>query len=127
MEHHEHKINKPLEEHRKEMVHQAYKHYTLPEFKEWASDVCMELAQQIARINTEKFDKEDIIKSMLMVEDTCCILRMLMKKDEEMIESIATDVYCHFAEMLKAHGVVLESECSYNRPNKLTVQTNSLK
>jgi hypothetical protein len=123
----ENEMDKQLSEHRNEMVQQAYKHYTLPEFKVWASDVCMELAQQIARINTEKFDKEDIIKSMLMVEDTCCILRMLMKKDEGMIDEIATEIYCHFAEMLKAHGVVLESECSYNKPSKLTVQTNSLK
>lgn len=120
-------MEKELEDHRKEMVNQAYKHYTLPEFKAWASDVCMELAQQIARINTDKFDKEDIIKAMLMVEDTCCILRMLMKKDEGMIDEIASDVYCHFAEMLKVYGVALDSGCSYNKPNKLAVQTNSLK
>lgn len=120
-------LPKPLAEHRKDMVKHAYKHYTLPEFKVWASDVCIELAQQLSRINTEKFDKSDLIKALLMVEDSCCILRMLLHKDENTIDSIATEIYCRFADMLKAHGLALDGQCSYNKPAKITVSANSLK
>ena len=126
-EHKEHHLPKPLEEHRKDMVKHAYKHYTLPEFKIWASDVCIELAQQLSRIGTEKFDKEDLIKSLLMTEDSCCILRMLLAKDEKLIEEIASEVYCEFADMLRAHGLAVEGDCSYVKPSKVTVATNSLK
>lgn len=125
---HKHKLTMPLEEHRKKMVEHAYKHYTLPEYKIWASDTCIELAQQISRINSEKCDKEELVKSMLMVEDICCMLRMLLHKDVEMIDHIATEVYCEFAEMLKAHGVTVEGCSSYIAPaNPTSVQANSLK
>lgn len=127
-EHKEHMVlPKPLEEHRKDMVKHAYKHYTLPEFKVWASDICIELAQQLARINTDKFDKIEMIKAMLMTEDACCILRMLLSKDEALIDETATEIYCKFSEMLKAHGLALDGQCSYNKPAKITVEANSLK
>lgn len=127
---HEHKdinLSKPVADYRKEMVKHAYKHYNLHEFKAWAADVCSELVQQLSRISTEKFDKEDLIKSMLMTEDVCSILRMLLAKDDKMIEELATDIYCEFSEMLKAHGLIVEGECSYNKPAKVTVASNSLK
>ena len=127
----EYKLQKPLDVHRKSMVEHAYKHYTLPEFKIWASDTCIELAQQLSRINSEKCDKEELIKAMLMTEDICCMLRMLLHKDTEMIDKIATDVYCEFAEMLKAHGVVVQGCSAYIVPGKSvpgnSVTPNSLK
>lgn len=120
-----------LDDYRKSMVQHAYRHYTLPEYKVWASDTCLEFVQQLARINTDKCDKEELIKAMLMTEDICVMLRMLLHKDEEKINEIATSVYCDFAEMLKAHGVHVEGCSSYNIPTKVapvhSVTTNSLK
>jgi hypothetical protein len=130
---HKSKLTMPLAEHRKKMVEHAYKHYTLPEYKIWATDTCIEFAQQLSRINSEKCDKEELIKAMLMTEDICCMLRMLLHKDEAMIETIATDIYCEFADMLKAHGVAVEGCTSYVAPTKTAsihnpgVATNSLK
>jgi hypothetical protein len=131
---HEHKkhAHVPLEEHRKKMVEHAYKHYTLPEYKIWAADTCIEFAQQLSRINSDKCDKEELIKTMLMTEDICCMLRMLLHQDTVMIDEIATDIYCEFANMLKAHGVPVEGCSSYSVPSKVPtpthgVPTNSLK
>ena len=127
----QYKLHKPLAEHRKSMVEHAYKHYTLPEFKIWASDTCIELAQQLSRINSEKCDKTELVKAMLMTEDICCMLRMLLHKDTEMIDAIASDVYCEFADMLKAHGIPVEGCSSYVIPKNTTsmngTPTNSLK
>lgn len=127
----DYKLQKPLEVHRKSMVEHAYKHYTLPEFKIWAADTCIELAQQLSRINSEKCDKEELIKAMLMTEDICCMLRMLLHKDTEMVDKIATDIYCEFAEMLKMHGVLAEGCSAYIVPSKpahnVSVPSNSLK
>lgn len=126
-----HKASIPLAEHRKKMVEHAYKHYTLPEYKIWATDTCLEFIQQLSRINSDKCDKEELVKSMLMTEDICCMLRMLLHKDEAMIDNIASDVYCEFAEMLKAHGVQVEGCSSYIVPNRAhpttNIPTNSLK
>jgi hypothetical protein len=123
MEHtHEH-----LDEYRKKMVNFAYKHYTLPEFKLWAADTCVELAQQISRINSDKCDKEELMKTMLMTEDICSMLRMLLHKEADKLKEISSAVYCEFAEMLKTHGVAVEGCSSYVVPAKIPpVQANSL-
>ena len=117
-----------LDDYRKQMVQHAYKHYTLPEYKIWATDTCLEFAQQLSRINSEKCDKEELIKTMLMTEDICCMLRMLLHNDEQKINDIASEIYCDFAEMLKAHGVRVEGCSSYVMPTKTTgaIPTNSL-
>lgn len=116
-----------LAEHRKKMVEHAYKHYTLPEYKLWAADTCIEFAQQLSRINSEKCDKEELIKTMLMTEDICEMLRMLLHHDSEMIDNIATEIYCEFAEMLRAHNVQVEGCSSYPSPARsIQVQTSTI-
>lgn len=116
-----------LDAYRKKMVDYAYKHYTLPEFKIWAADTCIELAQQLSRINSDKCDKEELMKTMLMTEDICSMLRMLLHKEETRLQEISSVIYCDFAEMLKAHGVNVEGCSSYIIPSKATaVQPNSL-
>lgn len=119
---------KTIEEHRKNMVHQAYRHYTLPEYKIWAADTCLEFVQQLSRINSEKSDKDELIKTMLMTEDICYMLRMLLHKEEQKINDIAAEIYCDFAEMLKSQGVNVEGCSSYITPSKTVsgVHTNSL-
>lgn len=116
-----------LAEHRKKMVEHAYKHYTLPEYKLWAADTCIEFAQQLSRINSEKCDKEELIKTMLMTEDICEMLRMLLHRDSEMIDNIATEIYCEFAEMLCAHNIQIEGCSSYPSPTRaVQVQTSTI-
>lgn len=78
----------------------AYLHYTLAEFKDWAAEQASEMAQQVLRLRTTRCDKEELIKTTLMMEDACAMIWLLLKPDEKMIESIKEDVYCHFEAMI---------------------------
>ena len=84
----------------------AYIKYSLPEFKMWASDKCAELIQQLNRINTKKYDKEELIRTALMVEDAICMLWKLHKGYEAEIEEAKEDIYSEFEAMNK------EVQCS---------------
>ena len=68
----------------------AYLHYTLAEFKDWAAEQASEMAQQVLRLRTTRCDKEELIKTTLMMEDACAMIWLLLKPDEKMIESIKT-------------------------------------
>lgn len=111
--HEHHQDHNKLDDYRKHMVEVAYKHYTLPEYKIWAADTCIELAQQLSRINSETCDKEELIKNMLMTEDICCMLRMLLHKDHQRIQEITADTYCEFAERMKSRGIQLPNCLDY--------------
>ena len=85
---------------RNELRRKAYMHYTLAEFKDWAAEQASEMAQQILRLRTANCDKEELIKTTLMVEDACAMLWMLLKPDTAMVDKIKEDVYCHFETMI---------------------------
>ena len=82
----------------------AYIKYTLPEFKCWSSDKCAELIQQLNRIGTKKYDKEELIRTALMVEDAIAMLWMLHKGYEKEIEEAKEDIYSEFEKMQKEVG-----------------------
>ena len=79
----------------------AYVKYSLPEFKTWATDKCAELIQQLNRIKTKKYDKEELIRTALMVEDAICMLWKLHKGYEKEIEEAKEDIYSEFEAMDK--------------------------
>ncbi len=85
---------------RDELRRKAYMHYTLAEFKDWAADQAAEMAQQVLRLRTAGCNKEELIKTTLMVEDACAMLWMLLKPEAKMIEQMKEDVYCHFEAMI---------------------------
>lgn len=91
----------------------AYVKYTLPEFKCWATDKCAELIQQLNRINTKKYDKEELIRTALMVEDAISMLWKLHKGYEAEIEDAKNDIYSEFEKMQK------EVSCSVIADKKL--------
>lgn len=86
---------------RDELRRKAYMHYTLAEFKDWAADQASEMSQQLLRLRTARCDKEELIKTALMVEDACAMLWLLLKPDAKLIEDIKEDVYCEFESMIK--------------------------
>lgn len=91
----------------------AYVKYSLPEFKCWAVDKCAELIQQMSRIGTRKYDKEELIRTALMVEDAIAILWKLHKGYEKEIEEAKDDIYSEFEAMQK------EVSCSVLADRKL--------
>lgn len=93
-----------IDERREVARDQAYIKYTLPEFKSWASDKCAELVQQLNRIGTKKYDKEELIRTALMVEDAIAMLWKLHKGYEKDIAEAKEDVYSEFERMQKEVG-----------------------
>ena len=93
-----------IEERREAAREHAYIKYTLPEFKCWASDKCAELIQQLGRIGTKKYDKEELIRTALMVEDAIDMLWRLHKGYEKDICEAKEDIYSEFERMQKEVG-----------------------
>lgn len=97
-----------MEEKRKELLLAAFDHYSFESYKLWAIDKIGELVQQMARLRTPRKDKEELIRTALMVEDAICLLWMLLDDDKELVHEIKEDVYCEFEKMLKeAHCEVV--------------------
>ena len=97
-----------IEEKRKELLLAAFDHYSFDSYKLWAIDKIGELVQQMARLRTPRKDKEELIRTALMVEDAICLLWMLLDDDKELIHEIKEDVYCEFEKMLReAHCEVV--------------------
>lgn len=92
---------------RTQLVERAFEHYDFTEFKQWAADKSAELCQQIIRLRTPKCDKEELIRTIFMTEDICCMLRMLLRKEEPLIQEIAEDIYCNFEKLLQEHRLTV--------------------
>lgn len=107
MEHKETGNTAQCAQRREQLVEAAFAHYDFNEFKHWAADKAAELCQQIMRLRTPKCDKEELIRTIFMTEDICCMLRMLLRKDETLIQEVADDIYCNFEKMLKEHNLVV--------------------
>ena len=90
-----------IDERRADAINKAYVRYSLLEFKNWASDKCAELIQQLNRVGTKKYDKEELIRTALMVEDAICMLWKLHKGYEKEIEEAKEDIYSEFEAMTK--------------------------
>ena len=98
----------------------AYVRYSLPEFKCWATDKCAELIQQIGRISTKKYDKEELIRTALMVEDAIAMLWKLHKGYEREIEEAKEDIYSEFEAMQKEVGcsVIADRKLEFDQYKK---------
>lgn len=105
-----------IDERREKAREKAYVKYTLPEFKCWATDKCAELIQQLNRVSTKKYDKEELIRTALMVEDAICMLWKLHKGYEKDIEEAKEDIYSEFEAMNK------EVQCSVLADRKLDLE-----
>ena len=42
-----------------------------------------------------------------MTEDICCMLRMLLRKEEPLIQEIAEDICCNFEKLLQEHRLTV--------------------
>ena len=100
---------------RKEVREKAFNKYSFNEYKHWTADKATELAQQILRMNTKKYDQEELIRTALMVEDAIAMLWMLMSKDSEWIDEIKTDIYSTFEAMEQ------EAKCTVLADPKLNI------
>lgn len=110
-----------MKEKRMELLNAAFNHYSFESYKLWAIDKIGELVQQMARLKTPRKDKEELIRTALMVEDALCLLWMLLEHDKELIHEIKEDIYCEFEKMLKeAHCEVLA-----DRHHELPIETKS--
>lgn len=98
------------ESRRTALVEKAFTYYEFSDFQHWAADKIAELGQQIIRLRTPKCDKEELIRSIFMAEDICCMLRMLLRKDESTIKEVAEDIYYNFEKMLKEHKLVVVAD-----------------
>lgn len=92
---------------RDQLVARAFEHYDFVEFRQWAADKAAELCQQIIRLRTPKCDKEELIRTIFMTEDICCMLRMLLRKEDTLIQEIAEDIYCNFEKLLQEHRLTV--------------------
>jgi hypothetical protein len=86
---------------RERMLKVAYNKYSMAEFKTWAVDKVCELAQQIVRINTKKYDVEELIRVGLMAEDVVCMIWMLLDDKKQQIHEAKEDIYQEFDNMVK--------------------------
>ena len=105
-----------IDERRQDARDKAYVRYSLPEYKMWATDKCAELIQQLNRISTKKYDKEELIRTALMVEDAICMLWKLHKGYEAEIEEAKEDIYSEIEAMNK------EVQCVVVADKKLDIQ-----
>lgn len=105
-----------LDERREDARNKAYVRYSLPEYKMWATDKCAELIQQLNRISTKKYDKEELIRTALMVEDAICMLWKLHKGYGKDIEEAKEDIYSEFEAMSK------EVQCTVIADKKLDLE-----
>ena len=100
---------------RKEVREKAFNKYSFTEYKQWTADKASELVQQILRMNTKKYDQEELIRTALMVEDAIAMLWMLMSKDAEWVEDIKKDIYSSFESMEQ------EAKCSVLADNRINI------
>lgn len=98
---------------RERMLKVAYNKYSMAEFKTWAVDKVCELAQQIVRINTKKYDAEELIRVGLMVEDVVCMIWMLLDDKKPQINSAKEDIYKEFDDMVKEEQCVVLADCRH--------------
>ena len=98
---------------REKMLKVAYNKYSMPEFKTWAIDKVNELAQQIVRINTKKYDIEELIRVSLMVEDVVCMIWMLLDDKKAQIQAAKEDIYKEFDSMVKEEQCALIADCAH--------------
>lgn len=105
-----------INERREAARNKAYIQYSLPEYKMWATDKCAELIQQLNRISTKKYDREELIRTALMVEDAVCMLWKLHKGYEKEIEEAKKDIYSEFEQMSK------EVKCTVIADRRLDLQ-----
>lgn len=100
---------------REEARKKAFNKYSFAEYKQWTADKTSELTQQILRMNTRKYDQEELIRTALMVEDAIAMLWMLMSKDVNWVDDIKKDIYTSFETMEK------EIKCSVVADQKLNI------
>lgn len=108
MEHVEHK--------RKRLIEAAFNHYSFECYKLWAIDKTGELIQQMARLRTPRCDKEELTRTALMVEDAICMLWMLLRHDERMIDDVKEDIYEEFEHMLKEANCEVAADKHHEMP-----------
>ena len=108
MEHVEHK--------RKRLLEAAFNHYSFDCYKLWAIDKEGELIQQMARLRTPRCDKEELIRSALMVEDALCMLWMLLEHDRGLIEEVKEEIYDEFEHMLKEAKCEVRADHGHEMP-----------
>lgn len=100
---------------REEARKKAFNKYSFSEYKQWTADKASELTQQVLRMNTKKYDQEELVRTALMVEDAIAMLWMLMSKDSKWVEDIKKDIYSSFDTMEK------EIKCSVVADDKLNI------
>ena len=105
---------------RDRMLKVAYNKYSMTEFKTWAIDKVNELAQQIIRINTKKYDAEELIRVSLMVEDVVCMIWMLLDDKKAQIKDAMEDIYKEFDNMVREEqcAVIADSAHELNKYKK---------
>jgi hypothetical protein len=99
---------------RSRMLKVAYNKYNMSDFKTWAVDKVSELAQQIVRINTKKYDVEELIRVGLMVEDVVCMIWMLLDDKKKQIHDAKEDIYQEFDTMIKEEQCAVIADCKHD-------------
>lgn len=99
---------------RSKMLKAAYNKYSMPEFKTWAGDKVNELAQQILRINTKKYDQEELIRVALMVEDVVAMIWMLLDGKSKQIHEAKEDIYSEFENMLREEQCAVIADAKHD-------------
>lgn len=99
---------------RERMLKVAYNKYSMADFKTWAVDKVSELTQQIVRINTKKYDVEELIRVGLMVEDVVCMIWMLLDDKKKQIQDAKEDIYKEFDTMVKEEQCAVIADCQHD-------------
>ena len=105
-----------IEEKRMDLLRASFDHYSFESYKLWAIDKMGELIQQMSRLRTPRKDKEELIRTALMVEDAICLLWMLLDNEKELIHEIKEDVYCEFEKMLKEAHCEIAADRTHELP-----------
>lgn len=106
----EHEVDKL----REQMLKVAYSKYSMPEFKSWAIDKIVELAQQVSRINTKHYDQELLIRTGLMVEDAVAMIWLLLESNKTQIHKAKQDIYQEFETMVREEHCKASGDCKHN-------------
>jgi hypothetical protein len=105
---------------RERMLKVAYNKYSMADFKTWAIDKVSEFAQQIVRINTKKYDVEELVRVGLMVEDVVCMIWLLLDDKKKQIHEAKEDIYKEFDAMVKEEqcAVIADSKHEFYKYKK---------
>lgn len=103
-----------IEERRHSARKVAFDRYNVAEFRLWASDKSSELSQQLLRLGTKKYDREELIRTALMVEDAIAMVWMLLREHAKDIESAMDDIYSEFESMQKESNCTVVADCKYD-------------